>query len=153
VTDQSDIVGVAVDYPQLRALISARRRELGLRQLEVDDLAGLQGGYTGKLECGDRHFGDMSLGSVLGALGVGLQLVLPAGKHESLDDKAKASVEKRIARQKKFSALGNAARSKKLSSSKRRDIARKAAIARWKAWKPKGRAPRPGKPRSGISIG
>lgn len=137
--DPSDIVGVAVDYPQLRALIAARRRELGLRQLHVDDIAGLQGGYTGKLECGDRHFGDMSLGSILGALGVGLALVRPAGTHESLDDKAKASVEKRIARQKIFSALGNAARSKKMTPDQRRKSARLAAQARWKAWRPKAR--------------
>lgn len=142
-TDQSDIVGVAIDYPQLRALIAARRRELGLRQLEVDDMAGLQGGYTGKLECGDRHFGDMSLGSLLGALGVGLALVRPAGTHESLSDLAKASIEKRIARQKIFSALGNAARSKKMTPDQRRKSARIAAQARWKAWKPKPRTPKP----------
>jgi len=56
----------------------ARREELGLSQLELDDLAGLQDGYTGKIEAGPvrgRSFGEVSLPLILDALGVRLVLV------------------------------------------------------------------------------
>ena len=39
---------------QLRQVLTARRRALGLRQLELDDLSGTQSGYQGKLEKGIR---------------------------------------------------------------------------------------------------
>jgi hypothetical protein len=59
----------------LRQVLSARRRALGLRQLELDDLAGTQSGYQGKLEKGIRGYGDMSLSCTLGALGLELYVV------------------------------------------------------------------------------
>jgi transcriptional regulator with XRE-family HTH domain len=62
------------DYSQLRVAISARRRQLGLRQLEADEKAGLQPGYVGKLECGDRHLGPLSLPMLLAALDCDLYL-------------------------------------------------------------------------------
>ena len=69
------IAGLRVrDYRQLTAAIAARRRQLGLRQLQVDELAGVQSGYTGKLECGDRHFGPLSLPMLLAALNCDLYL-------------------------------------------------------------------------------
>ena len=55
-------------YDEVIEVISARRRELGLRQLEVDDLAGLQSGYHSKVECQDRRLGEMSGPAILGAL-------------------------------------------------------------------------------------
>ncbi len=58
----------------LIAVIKARRVELGLKQLDVDDIAGLQGGYTGKIECGSKGFGPMSLTALLGALGLVLRV-------------------------------------------------------------------------------
>ncbi len=60
------------DYDDLRAAIAARRRELGLSQLETDHRAGTHDGYVGKIECGDRCLGDMSLQAILGALGIEL---------------------------------------------------------------------------------
>jgi hypothetical protein len=60
---------------QLRQVLSARRRALGLRQLELDDLAGTQSGYQGKLEKGIRGYGDMSLSCTLGALGLELYVI------------------------------------------------------------------------------
>jgi hypothetical protein len=56
------------DYDRLRQAISARRRQLGLRQLEADEKSGLQSGYFGKIECGDRHLGPISLPNLLAAL-------------------------------------------------------------------------------------
>ena len=70
----AEVLGVARSYAGLRKLVAMRRRELRLSQLAVDDMAGLQSGYTSKLECGDRCFGDMSLGAIMGALG--LEIVL-----------------------------------------------------------------------------
>jgi hypothetical protein len=62
------------DYRELVETISFRRRELGLRQLEVDDLAGIQSGYLGKIECFDRRLGPMSGPAILGALGLELHV-------------------------------------------------------------------------------
>jgi transcriptional regulator with XRE-family HTH domain len=70
------------DYDELRRAIAARRHELGLTQLEVNFRAGLQDGYVNKIECGIRHFGDMSLGVVLEALG--LELVVRPRDPEAL---------------------------------------------------------------------
>lgn len=63
----------------LVAALRARRMELGLSHLDVDDAAGLQGGYTGKIECGDRNLGPLSFAGLLGALGVVLRLECAAG--------------------------------------------------------------------------
>jgi hypothetical protein len=62
------------DYSQLRQAIAARRRQLGLRQLDLDEKSGTMTGYCGKLECGARKFGDLSLPMVLAALDCDLLL-------------------------------------------------------------------------------
>jgi hypothetical protein len=62
------------DYSQLRSAIAARRRQLGLRQLEADEKSGLMTGYFGKIECGLRKLGDISLPNVLAALDADLYL-------------------------------------------------------------------------------
>jgi hypothetical protein len=67
------------DYDQLRAAIAARRRSLGLRQLEADEKSGLMGGYFGKIECGLRKLGDVSLPMVLAALDADLLLAPRTG--------------------------------------------------------------------------
>ncbi len=59
---------------ELRELFAARRRQLGWSQLELDDRAGLQDQYAGKLEIGTRNYGDMSLSCVLGALGLEISI-------------------------------------------------------------------------------
>lgn len=59
-------------YDDLRRAIAVRRKELGIVQMELDDLTGLPSGYSGKLECGVRHFGSLSLGLTLEALGIEL---------------------------------------------------------------------------------
>jgi hypothetical protein len=62
------------DYEQLRAALSARRRQLGLRQLDLDEKSGLQNGYSGKLEKGIRKLGDVSLPMILAGLDADLYL-------------------------------------------------------------------------------
>jgi hypothetical protein len=54
---------------QIREVFAARRRQLGLNQLELDDLAGTQSGYAGKCEVSIRNDGNMSLSFIMGALG------------------------------------------------------------------------------------
>jgi hypothetical protein len=62
------------DYDQLRAALSARRRSLGLRQLDLDEKSSLQNGYCGKVEAGIRHLGPLSLPMILAALDCDLLL-------------------------------------------------------------------------------
>ncbi len=66
---------IAHNLAGLRALMSERRRALGLSQLDVDAIAGLQPGYTGKLETGAKGYGPASLAATLKALGVGIAVV------------------------------------------------------------------------------
>ena len=134
-TEQNNSVGTATDYAQLRAVIAARRRELGLSQLEVDEMAGVQTGYIGKLECGDRHFGDVSLGSVLGALGIKIDVVRAASSHSVSQDEAKASMDRLREKRKKLAGMGGRARVASMSPADRRASARKAAVTRWRDWR------------------
>ena len=111
----------------LRTALAIRRKSLGLSQLALDDEAGLQSGYTGKLECGARGFGDMSLAAVLGALGVHLTLMLSAGKHQNALSISTAYSTIR----KKNGEKGGRASAYKLCAKRRRARARHAANARW----------------------
>lgn len=63
------------DYTQLRQAIAARRRSLGLRQIDADQLSSLQSGYFGKIEAGMRHLGKLSLPMVLAALDADIYLI------------------------------------------------------------------------------
>jgi hypothetical protein len=62
-------------YEQLTSALAARRRQLGLRQLDADEKSGLQSGYFGKIECGARKLGNLSLPMALAALDCDLLLV------------------------------------------------------------------------------
>lgn len=75
---------VVRQYADLVDAIVVRRKRLGMSQIEVDDRAGLQLGYMGKLECWrsaqyGRSLGVISLPLVLEALGLGL-IVVPVRK-------------------------------------------------------------------------
>jgi hypothetical protein len=62
------------DYSQLREAIAARRRQLGLRQLDLDEKSGLMSGYVGKIEANVRKLGDISLPNLLAGLDCDLYL-------------------------------------------------------------------------------
>jgi transcriptional regulator with XRE-family HTH domain len=62
------------NYTELTQALAARRRQLGLRQLDLDEKAGLQNGYAGKVEAGIRHLGYLSLPMILAALDADLFL-------------------------------------------------------------------------------
>lgn len=61
-------------YAQLQQALAARRRQLGLRQLELDEKSGLMSGYSGKIEVGTRKLGNISLPNLLAALDCDLLL-------------------------------------------------------------------------------
>lgn len=67
-------------YRQLMDALKRRRLQLGMTQMEADDVAGLQDGYTGKLEVWDRdngrRLGPVSLDLLLSAYHLGIQLVV-----------------------------------------------------------------------------
>jgi len=67
---------IITDYPSLRRAMALHRQKLGISQIAFDDLSGLQTGYTGKLECGLKHYGEMSLAVTLAGLGLALVPVL-----------------------------------------------------------------------------
>ena len=88
------------DYSQLRSAIAARRRQLGLLQLEADELSGCQPGYQGEIECGLRKLGDLSLPMVLAALDCDLYLaprsdVAPVAERRPLSADEAGSFERR----------------------------------------------------------
>ena len=73
----------------LVAAVRARRDELNLSHKLLDDLAGLQSGYTSKLLAPNRvkNLGALSLPALLGALGVALVLVEDSAQAERMRDK------------------------------------------------------------------
>jgi hypothetical protein len=62
-------------YQELTLAFAARRRQLGLRQLDADEKAGLQSSYVGKLEIGTRKLGSLSLPMLLAAYDLDILLV------------------------------------------------------------------------------
>jgi hypothetical protein len=70
-------LAVIHDYDELLAAIRARRDELQITHETIDDVSGLQPGYTSKLFAPRpiRHLHSVSLGLVLGALGLAIVLV------------------------------------------------------------------------------
>ena len=73
-----------VSYDDLIATLIARRQELGLSQIELDYVSGLQEGYSGKLESwrhpnSGRKLGKVSMRLLLEALGVVLIVMTKDG--------------------------------------------------------------------------
>jgi hypothetical protein len=68
---------------ELLDAIRARRDELNISHETIDNIAGFQAGYTSKLLCTPpmKNPGPMSLGALLGALGMAL---MPVVDHEML---------------------------------------------------------------------
>lgn len=62
---------------ELLDAIRARRDELNISHETIDNIAGLQSGYTSKLLAPQpiKNLGPMSMGPLLGALGVALMLI------------------------------------------------------------------------------
>jgi hypothetical protein len=63
------------DYPELIRAIDARRIQLGLTMLEMDDLTGMADGWSSKVLAGIKNLGPTSLTCFLEALKVDLVLI------------------------------------------------------------------------------
>lgn len=70
----NEVIAVVADYEGLVSAMVARRHELGLSQIAIDEIAGLADRYLSKIEAGTKRLGVMSLSSLLPALG--LELVI-----------------------------------------------------------------------------
>jgi hypothetical protein len=78
---------VITSLTELLAALRDRRDELNISHELIDDIAGFQSGYTSKLLAPrpSKNLGYMSLGSVMGALGVGLVLVEDAARRSQVE--------------------------------------------------------------------
>jgi hypothetical protein len=76
----SDTIAEVRSWNDLHAALRARAESLNVSRLVLDELSGLQSGYASKLlaPVPMRHFGRVSLGAMLGALG--LKLVVQEDK-------------------------------------------------------------------------
>jgi len=76
-----EFLASAGNYDELRQLLIARRKSLGLSQLDTDEISGLPSGYVAKLECSMKRMGALSLMCLLGALKVRLALIPDAAPY------------------------------------------------------------------------
>jgi hypothetical protein len=117
-------------YKELRLAIAAARKARGLKQLDVDHISGVQSGYTGKLECGDKNFGEMSFDSILGALGMALVLTPAQHVQETAGPRALSACVVAL-RDKKNGRIGGLKSTSRLTPEQRQKLASKAGRARW----------------------
>lgn len=117
------------DYPGLRAAIDQRRKELGLSMLALDELAGLQSGYSAKILCGIKNLGPISLECMLGALG--MAIVLSPAKHVEFGSAAATSRLNLKLIMAKRGAKGGRVTARAMSPKQRYRRAKKAAQTRW----------------------
>lgn len=130
-----DALGVIREYSDLRSVIAQRRRQLGLSQLVTDDISGCQSGYQAKIECGLKNLGDMSFGSILGALDMVLVAMPAAGSHAEVLAQTETCIEKRKKLRRALAAKGGRARMAKMTAQQRRAFGRHAAKSRWRNWR------------------
>lgn len=109
--------------------LTARRHALGLSQLALDDRAGLQSGYCGKIECGIKGLGQISLPLHLGGLRCELALVEAVRAPRTQGEESVAHFENYMSRKARKAAL---ARWAKTTPKQRKKAARAAAKARWR---------------------
>lgn len=144
----SEPLAAVSDYDGLLSALRARVVELNITHANLDDVSGIQSGYASKLLANPpiKTLGLMSLGSVLGALGLKLLVVEDA---EALKRVANMQIERRHAKGpasmhsitvhikisgrklKRAQRKGGANSRKFLSRYEARKLARRAATARW----------------------
>ena len=121
-------MNTACDYDGFIALLRDRKNKLGLAFTELNDLAGLPGGYANKILLGSHRkgpysaIGPESLAKLLRALGIEIQIV-PAVAGSS----ANASYPQALLRER--ARLGGLARYSKMTPRQVREFARKGGLA------------------------
>jgi hypothetical protein len=140
------IVGEFVEYSDFIQVVRDRVAELGIHGTRFDCLAGWAEGYLSKLTCAQpvRRIGMTSMGPLLSAMGVKLQMVEdPAGtaRLRRLSPRnpsyvrampADACIVLTPRMLKRIRRLGGQARMVQLTPEQRSELGRKAAAARWK---------------------
>jgi hypothetical protein len=142
------LLAIARDYGELIDALRGRVDELGLTMQTLDDLSGVQQGYCAKIlgPAQSKSLGPISLGCLLQALGLSLQVVedpeavamighrwerrAPAHHASRVSKAAMARILPLILRH--LASRGGKARHTKLTSEERSRIAREAARARWR---------------------
>lgn len=126
---------VARSYEDLRQGLIMRRKQLGIPQIQLDEIAGLPGGYVGKIEGGRRvkDLGPLSLTLLLGALGGELWFVERAASTISATEGDKFLSFKRFCRLR--AQKGGRIRRARLSDFRRRQSALKAGRANGAKWR------------------
>jgi hypothetical protein len=144
-------IAVCTDYESLLVALRARADALNVSRATLDDVSGLASGYTAKLLAQPpiKSLGAVSLGPMLGALGIAIVLVedpdamrrvasrmvgrnnsqvrvLTGGKHNGI------TIKLSLRHMKKLAKLATAARKAKIPRWRRIKIAKQAARARWK---------------------
>ena len=140
------IVGEFVDYSDFVQTVRNRVAELGIHGTRFDALSGLPDGYLSKLVGARpvRRIGPTSMGPLLSAMGVKLVMVeVPSGtaRLRALPPRnpayvrnmpAAASIIFTARMLKRIRRLGGQARMAMLTPKQRSELARKAALARWR---------------------
>jgi hypothetical protein len=70
-----NLLGIAESPKEIAGLLDLRRRELGLTCLAVDEITGLQSGYSVKIFNAIKNLGPASMPSLLNALGAKVVVV------------------------------------------------------------------------------
>jgi hypothetical protein len=144
--DEPKIVGEFVEYSDFVQAVRNRVADLAIHGTRFDALAGWPEGYLSKLTAQRpaRRIGMTSMGPLLSAMGVKLQMVEdPRGTERlrRLEPRnpsyvrvmpAAASILFTARQLKRIRRLGGQARAAALTAKERSKIARKAALARWR---------------------
>jgi hypothetical protein len=128
---QREFLPSAGNYDELRQLLIARRKSLGLSQLETDEISGLPSGYVAKLECCTKRMGPLSLMCLLGALKVRLALIPDAASYPDLTVSSEGLVRVVKNHHSTIGKKGGKARMARMTARQRREFARKAVEIRW----------------------
>jgi hypothetical protein len=150
-TAAASIIGEARAYDELIELFRQRCAELGTSMETIDTIAGTSSRYVSKLLCSTpiKNLGPTSMGLLLGALAVKLVLVVDAPQLERIKSrlipKASSPASRRqhnfgnvrlaLAGNSSWGSLMRTHQVLKQSPRKRHEIARVAALTRWRAVK------------------
>jgi hypothetical protein len=135
--DPKAVLAIVSTPEQLRKALALRRHELGLKQLELDEMSGCQSGYTGKLEAGIKNLGPVSMPAILEALGLEMVLMRSTRAHGNLQAITRScSVILKKDRSDKGRKGGLTTR-ERLSPLERSLLASRAAQSRWRKSKSK----------------